>query len=162
LHRNLTPGTRNKLLGRVLSGSLLLVAASGLMAQDTDQNSYQGPGISSPGIGTIGTRSGEQVDLRYYLGVSGVADSTTAPFGTDSNGNLVRVPYLYGMEIAGGVYGMHSWKRSQLGLNYAGSYTKYFNFESYNNSNHALTLGYTDQISRRLRLDLRESAGSLT
>jgi hypothetical protein len=49
-----------------------------------------------------------------------------------------------------------------LALDYAGSYTRYFNFDAYNSTNHALSLGYTDQISRRLRLDLRESAGSLT
>jgi hypothetical protein len=149
---------QNKLLGRVLSGVLLLAAAPGLIAQ----GSYQGPGISSPGVGDIGKRSGEQVDLRYYIGVSGVADGTTAPFRSDSKGNLIRIPYLYGIEAQAGVYGVHSWKRSQLGLNYAGSYTKYFNSDAYNTNNHALTLGYTAQVSRRLKLDLRESAGSLT
>ena len=162
MHRNLTPGTQNKLLGRVLSGVLLLVAASGLMAQNTDQSSYQGPGISSPGVGSIGSRSGEQVDLRYYLGVSGVVDSSNTPFAVDSKGNLVRLPYLYGIEVTGGVYGVHSWKRSQLALNYAGGYTRFFNYDAYNSANHALTIGYTDQLSRRLKLDLRESAGSLT
>jgi hypothetical protein len=146
----------------MLSGTLLLAAASGLMAQSTDQGSYQGPGISSPGVGNIGRRSGEQVDLRYYFGVSGIADSSIAPVTTDSKGNLIHLPYLYGIEVGGGVYGVHSWKRSQLALDYAGSYTRYFNFDAYNSTNHALNLGYTDQISRRLRLDLRESAGSLT
>ena len=158
MHRNLTPGMQNKLLGRVLSGALLMAAAPGLIAQ----GSYQGPGISSPGVGDIGKRSGEQVDLRYYIGVSGVADGTTAPFRSDSKGNLIRIPYLYGIEAQAGVYGVHSWKRSQLGLNYAGFYTKYFNSDAYNTNNHALTLGYTAQVSRRLKLDLRESAGSLT
>ena len=162
MHRDLTPGTQNKLLGRVLSGVLLLVAAPGLMAQDADQSSYQGPGISSPGVGGIGTRSGEQVDLRYYLGVSGIVDSTIAPFVTDAHGNLIHIPYLYGLEVDGGVYGVHSWKRSQLALNYAGSYTRFFNYDGYNGTNHSLSLGYTVQISRRLKLDLRESAGSLT
>ena len=162
MHRNLTPGTQNKLLRRVLSGALLLVAASGLKAQSTDQSSYQGPGISSPGVGDIGRRSGEQVDLRYYFGVSGIVDGSLAPVTTDSKGNLIHLPYLYGIEVGGGVYGVHSWKRSQLALDYAGSYTKYFNYDAYNSTNHALSLGYTDQISRRLRLDLRESAGSLT
>ena len=57
---------------------------------------------------------------------------------------------------------MHSWKRSQLGLNYSGSYTRYSNYENYNSTNHSLSLGYTDQISSRLMLDLRESVGSLT
>jgi len=165
LHRNLTPGTQNKLLGhvmcRMLSGALLLVAASGLMAQDADQSSYQGPGVSSPGAGTIGTRSGEQLSLRYYLGLSGVVDSALVPFSIDSHGNLVRIPTLYGLEVEGGVYGQHSWKTSLLGLNYAGSYTRFFNYDGYNSNNHSLALGYTDQINRRLKLDLRESAGSL-
>ena len=162
MHRNLTPGTQDKLLRRVLSGALLLLAGPGLMAQNADQGSYQGPGISSPGVGNVGRRSGEQVDLRFYFGVSGIADSTIAPFETDSKGNLIHIPYLYGIEAGGGVYGVHSWKRSQLALDYAGSYTRFFNYDAYNSTNHALTLGYTDQISRRLRLDLHESAGSLT
>ena len=162
MHRNLTPSTQNKLLRRVLGGALVLVAAPGLMAQSTDLTSYLGPGISSPGAGSIGSRSGEQAELRFYLGVSGVADSTIAPFVTDSKGNLIRIPNLYGIEAHGGAYGVHHWKRSQLALDYAGSYTKYFNSDAYNSTNHALTLGYTNQISRRLKLDLRESAGSLT
>jgi len=162
LHRDLTPGTQNKLLGRVLSGALLLIAASSLMAQNTDLSSYQGPGISSPGVGAIGTRSGEQVDLRYYFGVSGVADNTLTPFLTDSKGNLIHIPYLYGVEVDGGIYGVHSWKRSQLALNYAGSYTRFVNYDAYNSTNHSLSLGYTLQISRRLTLDLHDSAGALT
>ncbi len=162
MHRNLTPGMRNKLPGRVLSGVLLLAAASGLMAQNTDLSSYQGPGILSPGVGNIGARSGEQVDLRYYLGVSGIIDNTLVPFLIDAQGNLVRVPYLHGVEVEGGVYGVHTWKRSQLGVDYRGSYTKYANYDLYSGTDHALTLGYTYQFSRHLVLDLHESAGSLT
>jgi hypothetical protein len=162
LHSDLTPGTQNKLLGRVLGGALLLMASPWLSAQDADQSSYQGPGISSPGVGNIGTRSGEQVDLRYYFGVSGVADNSLVSSFTDSKGNLIRIPYLYGLVVNGGVYGVHSWKRSQLAVNYAGAYTKFFNSDSYNSTDHSLALGYTDQVSRRLRLDLRESAGTLT
>jgi hypothetical protein len=132
------------------------------MAQDSNLSSYQGPGISSPGVGSVGSRSGEQVDLRYYLGVSGIVDSSITPFATDSKGNLIRFPYLYGIEAHGGVYGVHTGKHSQLGLNYAGSYTKYLNYDVYTSTNHAFTLGYTDQVFRRLTLDFRESAGSLT
>ena len=113
-------------------------------------------------MGDIGTRSGEQVDLRYYFGVSGIADSTLTPFLTDAHGNLIHIPYLYGLEVDGGVYGVHSWKRSQLALNYVGSYTRFVNYDAYNSTNHALSLGYTLQISRRLTLDLHDSAGALT
>jgi hypothetical protein len=157
---------QNKLLGQVmcraLIGSLLLVAAPALRAQDTDQGTYQGPGISSPGVGNIGSRSGEQVDLRYYIGISGVVDGSNTPFQVDAKGNLVRLPYLYGIEVAGGAYGVHSWKRSQLALDYAGGYTRFLNSDAYSSLNHALSIGYTDQLSRRLRLDVRESLGSLT
>jgi hypothetical protein len=121
------------LLGWVLSGTLLLAVTPRLMAQNTDQG-YQGPGISSPGVGSVGSRSGEQVDLRYYFGASGVADTAVAPHSIDSHGILTAVPALYGIEVNGGVYGVHSWKRSQLGLDYAGSYTKYFNSDFYNST----------------------------
>jgi len=75
---------------------------------------------------------------------------------------LIHIPYLYGLEVDGGVYGVHSWKRSQLALNYVGSYTRFVNYDAYNSTNHALSLGYTLQISRRLTLDLHDSAGALT
>ena len=157
---------QNKLLGlllcRALSGLLLLFAASGLMAQTTDLSSYQGPGISSPGVGSIGTRSGEQVDLRYYFGASGIVDSTFTPFLTDAKGNLIHIARLYGLEVDGGVYGVHSWKRSQLALNYAGSYTRFLNYDGYSGTNHSLNLGYTHEVSRRWILDFHDSAGSLT
>ncbi len=164
MHRNLTPGAQNKLLVRVLSGALLLAASSGLLAQNqtTDQSSYQGPGIVSPGIANVGKRSGEQVDLRYYFGVSGIVDSAILPYYLDPQKNLIHLPALYGFEVQGGLYGVHSWRHSQLGLDYVGSYTKYVNFDGFNSNNHSLTLGYTYEISRRLRLDLHESAGSLT
>jgi len=152
---------QNKLLVQVLSGALLLVAVPGLMAQDNNQPSYQGPGISSPGVGDIGRRSGEQVDLRYYFGVSGIVDSTVVPSVTDSHGKLIDIPDLYGIVVSGGAYGVHSWKRSQLGLNYTGSYTRYFNYDAFDSTDHALSLGYTGQVSKRLKFDLRESAGSI-
>jgi hypothetical protein len=74
---------------------------------------------------------------------------------------LVRVPQLYGIQANGGVYGVHSWKTSQLGLNYAGSYTS-TSIMTPITAPIMLSLGYTDQF-RRLRLDLNESAeASLT
>jgi hypothetical protein len=154
---------RNKLLKPTLSAAMLLAAASILAGQDTTTLSgYQGPGILSPGVGDIGSRSGQQLDLRYYAGVSGVVDTNLQPVVLDAHGNLLRVHNLYGIEVHGGVYGVHSWKRSQLGLDYVGSYHKYFNEDVFNGSDHSLALGFTHERSRHFRIDLRESAGTFT
>jgi hypothetical protein len=162
LHRNLTPGVRYKFLKRVLGTSLLLATTAVALAQDANLSTYQGPGISSRGVGDVGTRSGEQVSLRYYAGVLGIMDSNLQPFVTDTKGNLIRIRNLYGVEVSGGVYGVHSWKHSQLGLDYVGSYHRYTNLDVYNGSDQSLNLGYTIQSSRHWTFDLRESAGTLS
>ena len=56
----------------MLGAAMLLTAAATLWGQaGTNLSDYQGPGIWSPGVGDVGSRGGEQLDLRYYVGVSG-------------------------------------------------------------------------------------------
>ena len=153
---------RNKFLEPLLAAAFLLTAAPAVFAQDSNLSSYQGPGIMSRGVGDVGSRSGEQLELRYYAGISGIMDTNLAPFARDAQGNLIRIHNLYGIEIEGGVYGVHSWKRSQLGLDYRGSYRRYLNEDVYSGSDQSLTLGYTHQNSRRLAFDLRESVGTIS
>ena len=163
LHRNLTPALWIKFLGRMLGGAVLVAAASMAAAQDSSNvNSYLGPGVVSRGAGDIGMRSGEQVDLRVYGGVSGVVDTNLQPFVLDAQGNLLRIHNLYGIEVNGGAYGVHHWKHALLGLDYGGNYHKHVNSDSYNGSDQHLTLGVTVQPSRRWSVDLRESAGTYT
>jgi len=146
----------------MLGGALLVAAAATAGAQNNTINlsDYQGPGVLSRGVGDIGMRSGEQVQLRYYAGVSGTIETNLAPFAVDAQGNLIRIHNLYGLELSGGVYGVHSWKRSQLAVDYLGSYQRNLNSNAYNGSNQSLSLGYTVQATRRLTVDLRESVGT--
>lgn len=51
---------------------------------------YLGPGVLSRGAGDIGTRSGAQVDLRYYFDVSGVYDTGLQPFAVDPKATWSR------------------------------------------------------------------------
>lgn len=163
LHRNLKPVAWHKFLGRLLSGALLVAAAATGSAQDsTDLSTYRGPGVASPGVGNIGMRSGEQVDLRYYVGVSGVVNTNLQPFALDAQGNLLRIHNLYGIDVNGGVYGVHRWKHSQLGVDYGGDYLRNVNSDSYNVTNQRLSLGYTVQPTRRWTLDLQEAGGTIT
>jgi hypothetical protein len=98
LHIGSTPGIKFKFLA--------LVLATGFNASaQTDLGTYQGPGILSPGIGNIGNRSGEQVNLRVWGGVSGIYDTFTQPAATDSKGQLIKITDLYGVEANLGAYG---------------------------------------------------------
>jgi hypothetical protein len=121
---------------------------------------YLGPGVLSRGAGDIGTRSGEQVDLRFFADVNAVYDNGLQPFAVDSKGNLIQVNGLYGVQADLGAYGTHKWRRTSLGLDYHGNFYHYTNNSAYDGSTHNLTLGLTYQQSRRLSIDLRELAGT--
>lgn len=123
---------------------------------------YLGPGIFTHGAGDIGTRSGQQVALRFYADISGVYDSTIQPISLDAKGNLAQVNGLYGVETNLGLYGVHQWKTAQLGLDYRGNFRHYSENSYYDGSDHQLVLGYTYQKSRRLYFDMQEIAGTLS
>lgn len=122
--------------------------------------SYLGPGVLSGGAGGIGTRSGEQVDLRYYFDVEGVYDTGLQPFAVNSKGDLVQINGLYGVQADVGVYGTHRWRQAALGLDFTGNFTDYTNDSTYNNAIVNLMLGYTYQQSRRLVYDMRVVGGT--
>jgi hypothetical protein len=137
--------------------ALTCVFASTGMAQI---GSYMGPGIMSNGAGTVGQRSGEAVNFRYYIDASGVYDNGLQPFAVDSKGNLLTVNGLYGEQLDFGAYGTHAWRNALLGLNFSGNFYHYQNDSQYDGSTENLALGYTWQKSRRLIFDLREIGGT--
>ena len=140
---------------------IALLIALPLAAQDSTNgglNNYLGPGVTSPGLGDLGTASGNAVDLRFYGGVSGAYDTNIQPFVTDAQGNLVHVPNLVGIAYNAGAYGSHSWLHSKIALAYAGDYREYPDHPSYDGTNQSLTLAYTIQPSNRVVIDTRASA----
>lgn len=124
-------------------------------SDQTDLSTYQGPGIASPGVGDLGTASGQPADLRFYAGITGIYDTNIQPFITDSKGNLVRVPALWGMSFNGGAYGSQAWHHSQLSLSYAGDYRYYPDTQGYDGTNQSLALGFTTQFSGKWVFDAR-------
>lgn len=121
---------------------------------------YLGPGVMSTGAGTIGQRSGEQVDLRFYATVSGVYDTGLTPYAVNSQGQLVTVGGLYGEQLDAGIYGQHSWKQSLLGIDFHGDYYHYDNDSRYDGNSEFLNIGYTYQKSRRLVFNFHGTGGS--
>jgi hypothetical protein len=130
----------------------LIVLACGLASTALAQlgGGYLGPAVLSSGATGIGNRSGQQVDLRFYGGVNGVYDSSFEPVAINSQGQLITLGGLYGVEANIGVYGTHSWRTAQLGIDYRGTFREYVNDPSYSGIDQYLTVGYTWQESRRM------------
>lgn len=158
---DLTRAAINKFLRPFSAVALMVIVAPSLAAQGMGAGGYLGPAIGSLGGGGVGTRSGKEVSLRFFGGVSGVYDNSLRPLLTDADGNLVRLDGLYGVEVSGGAYGSHNFKRSQLGLDYHGAYRRYNGNTFYNGTDQSLALKYTYQSSRRIILNLYESAGTI-
>ena len=68
--------------------AMVLACCSTMTAQISN---YLGPGILTRGAGDIGTRAGQDVDLRFFAGVYGIYDTGLQPFLVDSNGQLETV-----------------------------------------------------------------------
>lgn len=139
---------------------LALASSPAVLAQFNP--TFSGPDVLTRGAGSVGRRSGQDVDLRMFGNVTGVYDDGLLPFAIDSSGGLKPADALYGAEVGLGAYGRHTFRRSVLGLDYAGNYRHYTEATNLNGLNQALTLGYTRQQSRRLLLDFRQTAGTQT
>jgi hypothetical protein len=120
---------------------------------------YLGPGVLSNGAGSIGNRGGQQVDLRYYVDASAVYDTGLQPYAVNAQGDLVIINGLYGTQLDGGIYGTHSWKTAQLGIDYSGNFYDYANASEYDGSTQNMLIGFTYQKSRHLSFDVRGVAG---
>jgi hypothetical protein len=131
------------------------IAACALMGQG-----YEGPSILSRGSNTVGQRGGEQVDLRFFGNVNGIYDTGLVPVTTDTTGQLALPGGLYGVEAQIGAYGVHNFRRGQIGLDYKGSYRHYTQNSFFDGTDQALTLTYAYQKSRRLAIDTRGVAGT--
>ena len=139
--------------------AIVLACCATMTAQISD---YLGPGVLSRGAGDIGTRSGQDVDLRYFIRATGIYDTGLQPFSVDGKGQLVNPGALYGTEIGFGAYGVHKWRHSRLGLDYSGAYRHYSTNSFFDGTDQTLALGYTYQKSRRLILDVRQTAGTVS
>jgi hypothetical protein len=139
--------------------TILVLYCSTMAAQFTN---YLGPGILTRGASDIGTRAGQDVDLRFFVNASGIYDNGIQPYGVDATGKLPVINGLWGTEVGLGAYGVHKFRHAKLGLDYKGSYRHYTNNSFYDGTDQSLALGYTYQKSRRLVFDTRQIAGTVS
>jgi len=129
--------------------------------QGTDQT-YQGPSILSRDKSMIGERGGKLLDFRYYAEVTGVYDSGLAPISTNAQGSLIDAGGTDGVETGFGVVGSRRWKRDKLSLEYKGAYRDYSNHNVVSGLDQFLNLAYSRQLTRRMVLDLKDTAGTVS
>jgi hypothetical protein len=102
-----------------------------------------------------------QIDFRPFIEVAGVYDTGLTGVIANDQGQLGGTDAA-GVEISGGISGIHSWRHTLLGLDYRGAYRHYDRQTYYDGSDQSLLLGLTQQLSRHTTLSLREGAGMFT
>ena len=138
-------------LERVLA---LLGLAVPLFAQ------YGGPALLTRGEAPS-AMSAPEIKFRPFAEICGVWDAGLAGVQVTDTGQLANNS-SFGLSLAWGVSGTHSWRRTKLGLDYRGSVDHYFNQTAFDSINQGILLGITHQLRRRVILSLSESAGMFT
>jgi hypothetical protein len=134
-----------------LSRSLVLaVSAMPAFAQ------YAGPAILSRGEAPA-SMSTLQIDFRPFVDISGIYTTGLSGVATGPQGTLGNIASA-GLQVAFGVSGMHSWKHTQVGLDYVGSLAHYTTTTYYGGYNQSLLFSVTHQLSRHAVFSLRENA----
>ena len=118
---------------------------------------YAGPAILSRGEAPA-AMGAPQISFRPYLELTGVYDTGLTGVAVNSNGEIGNQD-SYGVEVTGGISGIHSWKHTMLALDYRGSYRHYTQQTYYDGSDQSLMLGITHQFTRRTSLVLHENGG---
>lgn len=118
---------------------------------------YAGPAVLSRGESPAAMEA-PQISFRPFVEVSAVYDTGLSGVGLTSAGELANLSSP-GIQVAGGISGYHSWRHTQLGLDYRGNVTEFQKATYYSNTSQSLMLGIKHQFTRHIFLNLRETAG---
>jgi hypothetical protein len=136
---------------RLLKAIFVLALGAPLYAQ------YGGPAVLTRGQAPAAMSAG-QIDFRPFLTLSAGYDDGLNGVGVDPHGNPVNQS-SYALEASGGVSGLHSWRHTQLGLNYRASIRHYPGRSFYDGSDQSIMLGLTHQFTRHIMFSLNNNAG---
>lgn len=120
---------------------------------------YTGPVILSRG-GEPRLGYGEELmRLRPFARVAAVYHTGMTGLFTDAYGKLPDHD-AYGVMASGGVLGYHSWRHTTLGVSYEAIARHYSRRSYYDGVDQVLGLGVSHQATRRVRIELNQSAAS--
>jgi hypothetical protein len=118
---------------------------------------YAGPAILSRGDAPA-AMAAPQITFQPFLSVGGSYTTGLSGVTVNTQGNLANVS-AYGVTVAGGISGSHSWRHTHIGLDYHASYAIYPNASTYNSFSQALSFGLSQQVTRHIKFSLREALG---
>ncbi len=121
---------------------------------------YAGPAILTRGEAPA-AMSAPDIYFRPFVEFTGIYDTGLAAVAVKPNGELANSS-AFGLMLAWGLSGTHSWRHTKVGLDYRGSLSHYFRTTSYDGIDQSLLLGVSHQLSRRATLSVRTSAGVFT
>lgn len=121
---------------------------------------YGGPAVLTRGQAPA-AMSASQIDFRPFLSLTGGYDYGLNGVGVDPNGKAFSES-SYSIQATGGVSGLHSWKRTQLGVDYTASVRHFPGRSFYDGFDQSLLLSVTHQMSRHIMFTLSTSAGFYT
>jgi hypothetical protein len=91
----------------------------------------------------------------------GIYETGLIPASLNSEGEVVELGGMSGFQGNLGVFGNKTWRRTSVGLDYAGNYRRYSANSFLNGSDHMLSLGVSNQLSRRVQVFSRSAAGTI-
>jgi hypothetical protein len=86
--------------------------------------------------------------MRFFGSVMGIYDSGLTAYSS-SNSDTTNSS-LWGYLVRGGVYGVKSWRKTDLSLSYVGGYTAYTQSSGFSGVNQRLMIGLSHSFNRRL------------
>ncbi|HXA51675.1 MAG TPA: hypothetical protein VNV86_15270 [Candidatus Acidoferrum sp.] len=133
---------------------VILAVAAPVYAQ------YGGPAVLTRGQAPA-AMSSSQIDFRPFLSLTGGYDYGLNGVGVDPNGKAFNES-SYSVEATGGISGLHSWKHTQVGLNYSASVRHFPGRSFYDGFDQTLMLSITHQMTRHIMFTLSTNAGFYT
>jgi len=118
---------------------------------------YAGPAILSRGDAPTAMEA-PKIDFRPFFEVSGIYSTGLAGVAVNDQGQLASTS-SEGIEAAWGVSGSHSWRHTQVGLDYRGDIRHYSKVTYFDNSDQSLLLGVKHQFTRHIVFNWRNTAG---
>ena len=99
-----------------------------------------------------------QISFRPYIEFTGNYTTGLAGAGVNAQGEIGSLA-SFGMNVTGGISGVHSWRHTKIGVDYQGSVYHYTKATYFDSTNQSIMLGITHEFTRHTTLTLRESAG---
>ena len=94
-----------------------------------------------------------QISFRPYIEFTGNYTTGLAGAGVNAQGEIGSLA-SFGMNVTGGISGVHSWRHTKIGVDYQGSVYHYTKATYFDSTNQSIMLGITHEFTRHTTLGI--------